>query len=132
MIRVARQSGRLRRGIGYQEGWKQGIMKVQAWTDRHKYLLGAVLSVSGGAMWGVSGTCGQFLFTRKGLSCLWLTPIRLFLAGILLLAWCFCKDFKTSVQPWKNKRDCMDLFLYGLADRGGDFYGCCGGQSAGL
>lgn len=69
----------------------------------------------GGVMWGISGTCGQFLFTRKGISCLWLTPIRLFIAGIILLVWCFAKDVKLTVEPWREKRDRIDLLIYGLA-----------------
>lgn len=73
------------------------------------------MSVLGGAMWGISGTCGQFLFTRKDISSLWLTPIRLFIAGMILLAWCFAKDAKITVKPWKEKRDCVDLLVYGLA-----------------
>lgn len=66
-------------------------------------------------MWGVSGTCGQFLFTYKGISSLWLTPIRLFIAGILLLTWCLCRDAGAVVKPWKERRDRIDLLVYGLA-----------------
>lgn len=73
------------------------------------------MSVLGGAMWGISGTCGQFLFTRKGVSSLWLTPIRLFLAGIILLVWCFVGNARETVKPWKEKRDRIDLLIYGLA-----------------
>ncbi|MBP3476753.1 MAG: EamA family transporter [Lachnospiraceae bacterium] len=90
-------------------------MNDQSFLNRHKYILGAALSVLGGAMWGISGTCGQFLFTRKGVSSLWLTPIRLFLAGIILLVWCFAQDARETVKPWKDKRDCIDLLIYGLA-----------------
>lgn len=90
-------------------------MDDKSFLNHHKYIGGAALSVLGGAMWGISGTCGQFLFTRKGLSSLWLTPIRLLIAGIILLIWCFARSPKAALEPWKVGRDCRDLLIYGLA-----------------
>lgn len=90
-------------------------MSENSFASKHKYACGAILSVLGGTMWGISGTCGQFLFTRKGLSSLWLTPIRLFIAGVILLIWCFIRDAKGTLKPWKEKQDRVDLLVYGLA-----------------
>lgn len=47
-------------------------------------LRGVVCSALGGVCWGFSGTCGQYLFSRFGVSSLWLTCIRLLAGGILL------------------------------------------------
>lgn len=77
-------------------------------------VMGAAMSVLGGAMWGISGTCGQFLFTRKEISCLWLTPIRLLVAGVILLLFCYGKYGKDIFEPWMKKQDRIDLLIYGL------------------
>ncbi|MDO4483792.1 MAG: DMT family transporter [Clostridia bacterium] len=83
--------------------------------SKNSRALGAILSLTGGAMWGISGTVGQYLFTRKGLSALWLTPIRLFLAGVILLVYHLLKNRKAALAPWREKRDAIDLVIYGLA-----------------
>ena len=50
----------------------------------NKNVKGAFLSILGGACWGLSGSCGQYLFTQQGMDSKWLVPIRLGCAGILL------------------------------------------------
>ena len=45
-------------------------------------------------------------------------PIRLFLAGLILCAFYFCKDRKMLFDPWnvkKNPCNLLDLLIYGLA-----------------
>ena len=49
-------------------------------NDRVK---GSILAMGGAACWGISGCMGQYLFTTEGMSPTWLTPIRLFLAGLI-------------------------------------------------
>ncbi len=51
----------------------------------NKELTGAILTTLGGICWGLSGSMGQYLFTRQGMDSRWLVPIRLGLAGIILL-----------------------------------------------
>ena len=51
-------------------------------TDRTK---GALLTLLGGICWGLSGCVGQFLFTHEGMDSRWLVPVRLGIAGVLLL-----------------------------------------------
>lgn len=84
-------------------------------SDRVK---GACLTMGGAACWGVSGCMGQYLFTRENMDSTWLVPIRLFLAGLLLCGFYFCKDRKLLFDPWnvkKNPRNALDLLVYGLA-----------------
>jgi len=52
---------------------------------------GALLTLLGGAMWGFTGTCGQFLLQSKGLTSNFLVPIRLTCAGLILLAFCIAR-----------------------------------------
>lgn len=77
--------------------------------------MGAIYTLLGGAFWGASGTCGQYVFTHKAVTSLWLVPIRLLIAGVLLLGWYFCKNPAAALAPWREKRDRADLLLYGLA-----------------
>lgn len=46
--------------------------------------LGILITLIGGCLWGLSGACGQFLFSYKGATSDWLVPIRLLAAGSLL------------------------------------------------
>ena len=50
-------------------------------------LRGALCALMTGVCWGFSGTVGQYLFTEKGVDRGWLTIVRLFGAGVVLLAY---------------------------------------------
>jgi len=75
-------------------------------------LKGAFLTLSGGILWGFSGTCGQFLMQTKGLISDWLVPIRLLSAGLLLLLICFSQEGKKIFQVWK--KDAFRILVFGL------------------
>lgn len=45
-------------------------------------VLGMMLTLAGGVLWGFSGACGQFLFTQKGVVSTWLAPV-----STAVLAW---------------------------------------------
>ena len=81
-------------------------------NDRTK---GALLTLFGGMCWGLSGSCGEYLFTVKGMDSRWLVPIRLGIAGVVLLLYCAYKYGKTTIEIWKKKEDIIDLLIYGLA-----------------
>lgn len=75
---------------------------------------GCILTLFGGILWGLSGTCGQYLMQSKGLTSDWLIPIRLLLAGIILLTICFIKDGKKVFQIFKTPRDGLDVLIFGM------------------
>ena len=75
---------------------------------------GSVCAALGGICWGFSGTCGQYLFSRFGVSTLWLTCVRLLCAGILMLCMALPKHRQDLIRIWKNPRDVLSLFLYGV------------------
>ena len=52
---------------------------------------GALLTMLGGVLWGFSGTCGQFLLQKKGLTSDFLVPVRLLSAGAILLLICMLR-----------------------------------------
>lgn len=79
-----------------------------------KSVRGAFLTAFGGMCWGLSGSVGQFLFTNEGMDSRWLVPVRLGLAGIVLLSFSFLKWGERTAEPWRTKRDGADLIIYGL------------------
>lgn len=80
----------------------------------NKEVKGALLATLGGACWGISGSVGQYLFAYEGMDSKWLVPIRLGCAGILILIYCFIKYGKKTLEPWKTKRNALELFIYGV------------------
>jgi drug/metabolite transporter (DMT)-like permease len=83
--------------------------------ERHRAFAGALLTLLGGVGWGVSGTCGQYLFTQKGVTSFWLVPVRLLVAGVMLLLPAFCRNAKTALAPWRDRQDRRELLIYGFA-----------------
>lgn len=65
---------------------------------------GALCALFGGAIWGLSGTCGQFLFTNSSLSPLALTWIRMLIAGIVLTLLSLVKDREKVEQIVTSKK----------------------------
>ena len=53
--------------------------------EKKRTLRGFLCAALGGVCWGASGTVGQYLFTRQGVDSGWLTVVRMFLAGVVLL-----------------------------------------------
>lgn len=80
--------------------------------DRRQFVRGTVFTLTGGTLWGFSGTCGQFLLQTKGLSSNWLVPIRLTLAGLLLLALCYWKDGRKIFRIWAQ--DAAAILIFGI------------------
>jgi len=76
---------------------------------------GAFLTMFGASCWGISGSVGQYLFTRQGMDSTWLVPIRLLLAGLVLGAFYLFRDPALFFAPWKDRRNACDLLVYGLA-----------------
>lgn len=75
---------------------------------------GAVLTLLGGMCWGISGSVGQYLFTKQGMDSRWLVPVRLGFAGIILLIFGIIRFRGRVLDPWKNRYDRRDLLIYGL------------------
>lgn len=80
--------------------------------ERKRALRGALLTLTGGVLWGFSGTCGQFLMQTKGLKSDWLVPYRLLLAGVILLILCFLKRGFSVFDIWK--KDAPGILIFGI------------------
>lgn len=74
------------------------------------------MTLLGGVCWGLSGSMGQYLFTVQGMDSRWLVPIRLGLAGILMLVFALARQGIVPVmQPWKSRKNAAVMLIYGLA-----------------
>ena len=80
-----------------------------------KEKLGILMTIAGGCLWGLSAACGQFLFDVKGATAKWMVPIRLILAGSLMLFYYIIREKKEAFRIWKKKRDAIDVIIYGIA-----------------
>lgn len=75
---------------------------------------GIIFTLLGGICWGFSGTCGQYLFTKKNIESGWLTMVRMITAGIVLITFLLIKREKGMKEIWKNKRDVINLLLFAV------------------
>ncbi len=82
---------------------------------RRRNIFGSLCAILGGVCWGLSGSCGQFLFTHENMDVKWLVPIRLGFAGLILLLFALTHyKPKDVLAPFKTKRDIIGLLIYGL------------------
>ncbi len=76
---------------------------------------GVIFTLFGGIFWGLSGACGQYLFEFKGITANWLVPVRLVLAGSIMLVISLINDSKTTLSIWKTRENVIDLVIYSIA-----------------
>ncbi|SFC28021.1 DMT family transporter [Butyrivibrio sp. YAB3001] len=78
-------------------------------------LKGIIYTLLGATCWGLSGSMGQYLFTVQQMDSKWLVPIRLGLAGILILLYCLIKHPDPVFKPWKSAKLAKWILIYGIA-----------------
>lgn len=81
---------------------------------KNRTVFGAFCGLMTGICWGVSGVFGQFLFETRGVETAWLVPIRLVVAGILLLIYLFFSRREEMKTLLKNRRDFLQTILVGV------------------
>ena len=75
---------------------------------------GILITLSGGACWGLSGCFGQYLFQEKGITAEWLVTMRLVFAGLLLIVLGFLLTKKKMRDVWKNPVDKKRLLIFSI------------------
>lgn len=83
-------------------------------SAKNRTLRGCLCAALGGVCWGVSGTVGQYLFTRCGVDSGWLTVVRMFLAGVVLLASALVKYRAQLRAIWSDRRDALRLVIFSV------------------
>lgn len=79
-----------------------------------KQYRGFIYTLSGAFGWGLSGVCSQYLFMNYKIDSAWLTMTRMILSGILLLSFSGLKAKNTLFSPFKNSRDRLWIFSFGI------------------
>ena len=72
--------------------------------EKKRTLRGFLCAALGGVCWGASGTVGQYLFTRQGVDSGWLTVVRMFLAGVVLLGGALVRHRPQLRTIWSDRR----------------------------
>lgn len=80
----------------------------------NKNTRGIFCTLLGGALWGFSGACSDYLFTNYAMDSSWLTVVRMLGAGIVLTAINLTGSRKRSVAIWKNGMDAVQLVIFAL------------------
>ena len=76
--------------------------------------LGILITLIGGCLWGLSGACGQYLFTQKAACSDWLVPIRLFIAGSAMTLYYLITNRADCKRIWSTKKTAFALICYGI------------------
>ena len=93
--------------------------------EKKRTLRGFLCAALGGVCWGASGTVGQYLFTCQGVDSGWLTVVRMFLAGAVLLGGALVRHRPQLRAIWSDRRDALRLVLSPQAL----FWGLCAAVS---
>ena len=72
------------------------------------------MAVIAATLWGVSGTCGQFLFQQRNVSVEWLMSVRMLGAGALLLLIALLRNNKDIWRIWQNPDGRKKLLVFGI------------------
>lgn len=80
--------------------------------DNH--LKGVLMALLAATLWGVSGTCGQFLFQERAMAVEWLMAVRMLGAGILLLLVAWLRKDRHMWLIWQERSDRRRLLIFGV------------------
>lgn len=86
-------------------------MKIQTDKTAIKGFLFAILAA---ALWGVSGTFGQFLFQERDIDVTWLITARLQVSGILLLLYARFREKADIFSIWRDKKSTINLLIFSI------------------
>lgn len=75
---------------------------------------GIFLAVLGAGLWGICGTCGQYLFQYKEVTSDWLVPIRLTSAGCLILLGLAARKGSRVFDIWREAKGRRDILIFAV------------------
>ena len=82
--------------------------------NRKSFVIGALMALIPGILWGLSGVFGQYLFQQREISAEWLVTVRLLISGILMLTISFFWSKEKTVAIFHDKKDRKRLILFAI------------------
>lgn len=79
-----------------------------------KYTKGVLITLLGGACWGLSGTCSQYLCSVQGMDTRWVTALRLLGAGVVLLLLAAVQQREQLQKLLRDKRAVLHCVVFGV------------------
>lgn len=83
-------------------------------TQKKRQIRGVVLTLTGGAAWGFSGNCGQYIFANSQMESETLAAVRMLGAGIILLLFSFFSQKKEIFRVWKYPAEAIRLIIFAV------------------
>ncbi len=80
----------------------------------NKNTRGILCTLLGGAFWGFSGACGEYLFTNYQVASAWLTTVRMLGAGVVLTTFSLLTKRGRALDIWKVRVDAAQLVIFAL------------------
>lgn len=78
------------------------------------FVTGVLLTLLGAVLWGISGTCSQFVQHQRGINAEWLVTFRLLTAGTITVAAAYAQGRGTIFRIFRNRLDTMKIIIFGL------------------
>lgn len=72
------------------------------------------MALSSAIFWGISGTCAQFLFEKRGVNPAWLVSWRMVLGGLILVIFSILTEKKLAFSLWNKPKTTIQLLLFGI------------------
>lgn len=83
--------------------------------SRKEVYLGMGLALLGALLWGLSGTCVQFLENQRHVNMEWLVTVRLFVAGCINVAWVLARHHLSDLTKiFFQPRDLGKFIIFSL------------------
>lgn len=95
-------------------GGAEGLEKGRAFF-RRRFWRGVLAAIVGGAFWGFSGTCAQYLYQHYDITPLFITWVRMLGSGILFLALLFATQRPLMRELLADRGSLGRLALFGVA-----------------
>lgn len=76
---------------------------------------GYLYCILSGIFWGTAGCCGQFLFDSRGWSVDFMIPVRISVAGIVVLLIAYCTEGPDTIKrTLQGRRNLLELISFGV------------------
>ena len=82
--------------------------------SRERLLFGVVCALAGGALWGFSGACSQYLFAHYDIDASFITAARMLGSGALFLLLLFATRRERLVAMLRDRASFRRLVIFGV------------------